>query len=514
MPRVRIDSLELGGKRVLQDIDVDLPLGELVLLAGATGSGKTSLLNTLAGLVPDFTGGRLQAALPDDLRVSLVQQSPRDGFVADTVAAEVGFGLEVLSASVRGARIAAAVEAVGIAALMHRQLKTLSGGEHQRVAIAAALAAEPDLLLLDEPTSALDPVAADEVLGLLQRLAHDHAIGVLFSEHRFDRAVHFADRIMLMHSGSALLDQTPALVGCLPLPPITVQLSGAIGLEAPLLTVAGLQKSLPPVNAPNLQELPVTNDIVIVESLTVKRADLDVLRGIDLNVGHGEVVGLFGRNGVGKSTLLHALFGDLPAVRGRVSIQGKDPSAMQGSELLELVSILPHQPIDLLLEPSVAECCSANDKRRGLNAGSTYARLVTLAGDQIDPASHPREISEGERLQVALALCIASGPTVLLLDEPTRGLDQVLRARLVEQIRVLASEGCAVVVATHDLDWAAEVCDRGYLLDAGRVIAADRIELLLSQSRLMAPTVARVFWPLPIVNISAALAALGARREP
>lgn len=494
------------GKPIFANFSLEIQSGEVLLLAGITGSGKTTLLNTLANLAPDFTGGLLTGEIRrrDGLRSGFVQQSPADGFVASNVYDEIAFGLTGLTPATIKSRVHASASAVAISHLLDRRTDSLSGGEAQRLAIAAVLALEPDLLLLDEPTSALDSVAADEVLSLLQRLAHDHGIAVVFAEHRFDRAVQFADRLALITASQLKVGSPMELVGELPMPPVSVQLSRLFGM-GDLINVAQVRKAIP-----TLDSVPSTNNensvgelFVEINHCSVSRSEVPVLDDLNLQLNGGEIWSIFGRNGAGKSTFLHTLFGDLATAKGSVRVCEKDPATLSGSELVNLIAIVPQEPVDLLLEESLSEVFTANDKRRKLPEGSTVKAAATLGLPDLRER-HPRQLSEGQRLLAALATIVASNAKVILLDEPTRGLDQQGRQILGQALTLLARDNRLVVVATHDLDWAAEVSTHAAVLESGRLVVNGSAGDVMTGSRLSAPSVARVFWPAPVWNLQQA----------
>ena len=505
-------GFEYAGRQVLRSLNWRLAPGSLTLLAGPTGSGKTTLLNILAGLSPDFTGGALTGQLewPTPApRVAFVQQSPADGFVAPIVEQEITFGLKGLPLATVSQRLASVTQALGIGDLVKREVDTLSGGEKQRVAIAAALAADPEVLLLDEPTSALDAATSDEVLSLLQRLARDHGLTVLFSEHRFDRALTFVDEVMVLEVGSLTCGTPREMARRLPQLPITIRLADLAGLASTPLSVAELRGSLPRVSAPAASpQTAAASPVVRVDAVSVKRGEKIAVQDVSVKVAPGEVLGIFGPNGAGKSTLLHTVFGDLECARGSVAVAGQQPAKLSGAALVSLISIVPQDPVLLLLEDTIDAVFTANDARRGLAAGSTHAAAERI-GFSGTSSSHPRELSEGQRLLAALACVVAGSPKVLLLDEPTRGLDQALRHILTAAIHALAADGCAVLLATHDVDWAAETCHTGLTLWQGKASAKQPIDDVLTQSRLLAPTVARAFWPAKVTTLEAAAALLG-----
>jgi energy-coupling factor transporter ATP-binding protein EcfA2 len=350
-----------ASRPALRDADLRIGEGELVLVVGPTGSGKSTLLRTLNGLVPHFSGGTLTGSVvvagrntrehrPRDLAdlVGFVVQDPTSAFVTDTVEDEIAYGMETLGvepAAMRR-RLEETLDIMGLADLRERSLRELSGGQQQRVAIAAVLAAGPRVLVLDEPTSALDPVAAEEVLAALHRLVHDLGYTVVLAEHRLERVVQHADRIVLVRDGvvSALLDPAEAMA-LSPVHPPIVELGRRMGWSPlPLsirdarrragtlrtrLSALGTGPSTGEPTAPSVAGKSADSDAALVNTdrLSVRRGVVDALRRVSLKIGPGSVTAVMGRNGAGKSTLLAALAGQLPATGGRVQLGGAVPGS-------------------------------------------------------------------------------------------------------------------------------------------------------------------------------------------
>ena len=519
----------------LHDVTLEIPEGELVLVVGPTGSGKSTLLRTINGLVPHFSGGTLTGRVtvdgldtaehrPRDLAtvVGLVEQNPSSTFVTDVVEDEVAYGMETMgldSTTIRR-RVEETLDLFGLTPLRARALRTLSGGQQQRVAIAALFAAGPRVLVLDEPTSALDPVAAEEVLASLHRIVHDLGVTVVLAEHRLERVVHHADRVVLVDQGhvSELLDPAEAMLRSQIYPPV-VGLSRLVGWSPTPLSIrdarrkaAALREALG-TSAPR----PVTDlrvigpaDAVVATGVRVVRGGRVVLDGVDLAVARGSVTTLMGRNGAGKSTLLGAIAAQhrLAGGRVRVGAEGIDPHTRSARERVRTVGLVPQQPELLLYADSVAAECAAADHDFGAAPGTARGLLDRISGG-IDPAVHPRDLSEGQRLELALAVILSGSPEVLLLDEPTRGLDYGAKKRLGEMLTSLAAQGTTVLLATHDVELAAEVADRVVILADGEVVTDGAAREVLASSPAFAPQVTKVLLPqtwLTVAEVAGALA--------
>jgi energy-coupling factor transport system ATP-binding protein len=517
----------------LSGVDLRIEEGELCLVVGRTGSGKSTLLRTINGLVPHFTGGTLHGRVVVDGRdtathppreladvVGVVGQDPRAGFVTDVVEEELAYGMESLGLppEVMRRRVEETLDLLGLADLRARPLDTLSGGERQRVAIGSVLTTHPRVLVLDEPTSALDPPAAEEVLATLHRLVHDLGITVLLAEHRLERVVPFADRIVhLPGAGAAVEVGSPAeVMATSPIAPPIVELGRLAGWSPLPLTIrdarrraAGLRRDLADLPSPTRALLPTTGapPVLRTSRLAVSYGHTVALRGVDVSIAAGEVVAVMGRNGAGKSTLLRAWTGLLAPDRGLVTVAGHDPVRLTPAELVRHVALVPQEPADLLYAETVAAECDAADHDAGRPAGSCAALLEGLVPD-LDHHRHPRDLSEGQRLALVLAIQLVSDPPVVLLDEPTRGLDYAAKRRLVTLLRRLAAEGRAVVLATHDVELVAAVATRTVVLADGEVVVDGPTSEVVVGSPAFAPQIAKVVAPLPWLTVDEVSASL------
>ena len=520
-----------------------VPEGELVLVVGPTGSGKSTLLRCINGLVPHFSGGTLHGTVtvagrdtrthrPRDLAdlVGFVVQDPLSSFVTDTVEEEIAYGMEALGvdATSMRRRVEETLDLLGLADVRSRPLRDLSGGQQQRVAIGAVLAAGPRILVLDEPTSALDPVAAEDVLATLHRLVHDLGITVVVAEHRLERVIHHADHVVLIGDGrvSGLLDPADAMVTSPIYPPI-IGLGRALRWSPLPLSIrdarrraSEVRESLALLPAPSptpTHPAPLDEGlrdgldgaVARVEGLSVRRGSVVALRSVSVEVNPGEVVAVMGRNGAGKSTLLSALVGQLRPSAGTVRLGPLDPSGAPPAEVVRRAGMVPQDPSLILYAESVAEECTAADRDFGLPRGTTAGVLRRIVPD-VDAEQHPRDLSEGQRVSLALAVILASEPDVVLLDEPTRGLDYAAKRRLVALLQQLAATGHAVVLATHDVELAAEVATRVVVLAEGEVVADGSAASVLSGSPAFAPQVSKILHPLHFLTVDQVVAATGA----
>ncbi|MFD4582950.1 ABC transporter ATP-binding protein [Streptomyces sp. NPDC058434] len=635
---------DAAGPPTVSGVDLTVPEGELVLLVGPSGVGKSTLLGAVSGLVPHFTGGTLRGRVTVDGRdtrthkpreladvVGTVGQDPLAHFVTDTVEDELAYGMESLGLApdVMRRRVEETLDLLGLAELRDRPLATLSGGQRQRVAIGSVLTPHPKVLVLDEPTSALDPAAAEEVLAVLQRLVHDLGTTVLMAEHRLERVVQYADRVVLMPApGEPPVAGAPAdvmsfspvrppvvalgrLAGWSPLPlsvrdarrragalrerlagagapgsrppgasaggsaggpghPPTTRTSAPAGADAagaapepsgtasapqappaagPGTTGARAAAGGPAERAPGAAEsardaagagrvrraaqgrggpaalfpwagrrrsagggepAAEAHDPAVLAEVTrlgVRRGRVEALRRVDLVVAPGETVALMGRNGAGKSTLLGSLVGMVEPASGTVRVGGRTPHRTPPAELVRRVALVPQEPRDLLYADTVGAECAAADADAGAVPGTCRDLVSTLLPGVADD-THPRDLSEGQRLALALAIVLTARPPLLLLDEPTRGLDYAAKSRLVTVLRGLTAEGHGIVLATHDVELAAEIADRVVILAGGEVVADGPTADVVVSSPAFAPQVAKILAPQPWLTVAQVEAAL------
>lgn len=506
---------------VLDGVDLTVDEGELVLVSGPTGVGKSTLLGVVTGLVPRFSGGRLEGdvlldgtsivhAPPRERAhvIGYVGQDPAAGFVADTVEEELAYGMEQLGLppETMRRRVEETLDLLGIAGLRHRDLRTLSGGQQQRVAIGAVLTMHPRLLVLDEPTSALDPTAAEDVLATLTRLVHDLGVSVLLAEHRLERVVPFADRMCLLTGdGRVSVGEPGELLVTSPVAPPIVELGRAAGWHPLPLSVRDARRRARDLTdrlTPPADDQPAAGEpAVVVRRLSIAHGQTVALREVDLALGAGRVTALMGRNGAGKSTLMWAVQGSGRRASGTIDVGGSDPARLTPAGRRALVGMVPQNAADLLYLETVDEECAAADGGAG-DCRRLLDRLVPgVAGDR-----HPRDLSEGQRLALALSIVLVARPRVLLLDEPTRGLDYAAKHVLAGILRGLAEEGHTVLVATHDVEFVAQAADDVLVLADGEVVSAGPVRRVVAESPAFAPQVTKVLGP-PWLRVDEVVAA-------
>jgi energy-coupling factor transport system ATP-binding protein len=532
----------------LTAVDLAVDEGELCLVVGRTGSGKSTLLGAVNGLVPHFTGGMLTGSVrvlgrdtrqhrPRDLAdlVGVVGQNPIAGFVTDTVEEELAYGMEqlALAPEVMRKRVEETLDLLGLADLRYRPLRDLSGGEQQRVAIGSVLTTHPRVLVLDEPTSALDPTAAEEVLAAITRLVHDLGVTVLLAEHRIERVLQYADHLVHLSPDGRVESGPPAeLMATSSVAPPVVELGRLAGWTPLPLSVRDARRRVAPLRDRLSTSTPRTTGqrpagddgapALRANGIVVRYGDVVAVGDVDLTLRAGEVTALMGRNGSGKSSLLWALQGSGRRDRGRVAVSaggdlvsdvahpgGLDPATLDPARGRRLVGLVPQEPGDLLYLDTVVGECERADHESGASAG-TCARLLERIAPGIDPGQHPRDLSEGQRLALVLAVQLSADPAVLLLDEPTRGLDYGAKRRLRDVVHELTARGRAVLLSTHDVEFVADTADRVVVLADGEVVADGRTADVIVSSPAFAPQVAKILSPQPWLTVRDVRAALAA----
>jgi energy-coupling factor transporter ATP-binding protein EcfA2 len=512
MSALRFDAVSFSypdaDRPALHDASVSIDEGTFALAVGATGAGKSTFLRAANGLVPHFTGGRFSGRVVVDGRdtlehapraladaVAYVPQDAAASFVLDRVEDELAYGMENLGVDPvhMRRRVEEMLDLLDIEPLRRRSVRSLSGGEQQRVAIAAALAAGPRILVLDEPTSQLDPQGAEHVVAALQRLVHDQGMTVLLAEHRLERVAGFVDLALGFERGSVEAGDPAEVIRRLAMGPPVARLGRLVGWDPVPLTVREARRlggRLAPFELP----APAVDDataaapgetLVRVAGLEARHGESTALRGIDLEVRRGEVVAVMGRNGAGKTTLLRSIVGVHEPARGSIAVDGHPPTP--GVD----VALCPQEPEVVLFAETVADEVRAT--RRARELPDDPMPVLDALGIADLAALHPRDVSAGQRLLVATAAIAAADAPVLLLDEPTRGLDPSSKDRLARFLRSHASGGGAAMVATHDVELAAAVATRVVILAGGEVIADGDPGVVLGDSTVFAPQMTRAF---------------------
>jgi len=522
-------------KAALEKINLEIPEGQFVLVVGGSGSGKSTLLRAISGLIPNFYGGSYRGQVWLDnqeisgldrynlaSKVGMVFQDPESQLVMTSVEQEIAFGLENLGLGngLMKRRVMEVSSALALSDYLRDFIPELSGGQKQKVALASVMAMQPDILLLDEPTSQLDPVAAEEIFNMLRRLNEENGITIVLAEQRLERCFHLADRILVMDKGEVIYDHqglatiaywvkkknTPFI------PPLAKLFAGAGYAQIPVTVKQGRDilrslswpEKLDDIVHSNLEairHIPGVNrnyspeDILMdIENLWFTYPDgKEALKGLNLTIKKGDFIALIGENGAGKTTLLKTMNGLLKASRGLIRFDGQDIKDKAVEDLAFSISYLSQDPNDYLFLPTVRQEILFTLKNLGIRDDGISKELIARLKLSGYEDLNPRDLSTGERQRVALAAVLVTKPRLLLLDEPTRGLDYLLKEELGQLLLELQRDGTAIVMITHDIEFAAEYAEDIVLMADGTIIDQGSKYEILANSTFYSPQISKLF---------------------
>ena len=491
-------------RETIADVSFSISKGEYVLLCGNSGCGKTTLLRHLKSVLTptgSCRGEILYNGVPleqvDGAKqasaIGYVMQNPDDQIVTDKVWHELAFGLENLGVSREtiGLRVAEMASFFGIQSWYHRDISQLSGGQKQLLNLASIMAMQPEILILDEPTAQLDPIAASDFLNTLKKINQELGITVLITEHRAEDIFPVADRVLVMERGHlaanagpreighSLFDARSPLFPMLPAPMRSFYQCGGTG-TAPLTVREGRNwltdvfgEKKPAVRTlPPLPELPKTEPALHIENvwLRYEKQSPDVLKGLTMTVPSGCLYTIVGGNGVGKSTTLRTICGASKPYRGKIQVFGKETTKYPRGELFRnCLSMLPQDPTNLFVKQNVREELEEMNPDKQARIHAAELCEITHLLD-----AHPYDLSGGEQQRVALAKVLLTNPRLLLLDEPTKGLDCGFKARFARTLKRLTGEGMTIVMVSHDIEFCAEHADIAAMFFDGQIIASGR----------------------------------------
>lgn len=511
----------------LDKINVMIDEGEFLVITGPSGGGKSTFLRSINGLIPNFYGGKISGEVlvkgknvsktPTNQMseiVGMVFQDPENQLVSNQVEREIAFGMENLcfSKEIMKKRIEESLDAVNISRLRDKTIQELSGGQKQKVAIASALATHPEVLLLDEPTSELDPGSAESVLNVIEKINDELGLTIILVEHRLERVIHHVDRMLMIDSGKILYDGSPRKLKSnnvkdwkVGMPPVTRL---ALNFEKEMVN-NGMPLTVKEARL-SLKEVLTTpkNKITWEKKESSKRVTLsmdkvffsydgekDVLKNISFNVFEGDMIALMGKNASGKTTLVKLMNGLIKPRKGKIFLFGKKISDYPLEELIQKVGIVFQDPNLHLFNDTVQK--EVEFVLRNLKVDENLIKKKTeeiLKYFKIYQYknSYPHDLSGGERQRVALASVLVSDPEILILDEPTRGMDYYLKRELISYLREKAK---TVIMITHDIETAAEFSDRVILLSEGNIISDGNKRDVLSKALLFSPQINRLIQP-------------------
>lgn len=491
------------GRHSLENVSLTIEQGEFLVLCGKSGSGKSTLLRQLKTvLTPNGkrTGEILFRGVPlkqvsdreQSEKIGFVMQNPDDQIVTDKVWHELAFGLESLGCdqkTMRG-RVAEMACYFGIQDWFHRDVATLSGGQKQLLNLASIMAMQPEVLILDEPTSQLDPIAASDFLNTVRKINTELGTTVIITEHRLEDIFPYADRAVVMEKGRVIADDTPGKVGqllfeqanpmfaAMPTPVRVYYGAGGTG-ESPLTVRQGrswLSRRFPnrpekdAIAAPSLPE-EVKDPALVLKELWFRyeKDSPDILRGVSAEIPSGSLYAILGGNGAGKSTTLKTISGICRPYRGKVTLFGKPVDKYKSSELFHgCLAMLPQDPKSLFVKKTVREDLSEMTRDK-----SSIERIAALCQITELLDSHPYDLSGGEQQRAALAKVLLTNPRLLLLDEPTKGIDSFFKETFAEILADLKKQGITIVMVSHDVEFCARYADIVSMFFDGQVLTTD-----------------------------------------
>ena len=496
-------SYPTGQGESLRYVNLSIEKGEYIVLCGKSGSGKTTLLRHLKSVLAPhgkkngeilFNGIPMQQVSQRDqsAKIGYVMQNPDDQIVTDKVWHELAFGLESLGVDQKTmrARVSEMACYFGIADWFHRDVANLSGGHKQLLNLASIMAMQPEVLILDEPTSQLDPIAASDFLNTVRKINIELGTTVIITEHRLEDIFPYADRAIVMDSGKVIADDTPRKIGkllweqgndmfaAMPTPVRVFYGAGGEG-DCPLTVREGrnwLSKAFTEV--PRIAEFSAKpmEDEIEKPALSLKelwfryeKDSPDILRGVSAEVPVGSLYAIVGGNGAGKSTTLKAICGICKPYRGSVKVFGKPINKYKSSELFGgCLAMLPQDPKSLFVKKTVREDLEEMTKDKALiNEIAATCQIESLLG------SHPYDLSGGEQQRAALAKVLLTQPKLLLLDEPTKGIDSFFKETLAIILCKLKEQGVTIVMVSHDVEFCAKYADQVSMFFDGQILTTD-----------------------------------------
>ena len=489
------------GRESLKNVNLTIEKGEYIVLCGASGSGKTTLLRQLKSVLAPhgkkdgqilFNGIPLEqvSQREQSAKIGYVMQNPEEQIVTDKVWHELAFGLESLGCDQKTmrARVAEMACYFGIQDWFHKDVEILSGGQKQLLNLASIMAMQPEVLILDEPTSQLDPLAASDFLNTVRKINTELGTTVIITEHRLEDIFPYADRAIVMDAGRVIADDTPRNIGKLlytqknhmfaAMPtPVRVFYGGEGEGDCPLTVREGrtwLSKTCPDpkVNTLPIEELPAGKDIALsLQNLWFRyeKDSPDVLRGVTAEVQVGSLYAIVGGNGAGKSTMLKAVCGICKPYRGSVKVFGKPVAKYKSAELFGgCLAMLPQDPKSLFVKKTVREELEEMTADR-----EKIAEITKICEIENLLDSHPYDLSGGEQQRSALAKVLLTSPKLLLLDEPTKGIDSIFKEKLADILCKLQKQGITIVMVSHDVEFCAKYADMVSMFFDGQILTTD-----------------------------------------
>ena len=504
-----------SAEKTLDNINLNIEKGDFILIAGKSGSGKSTLARCITGAVPYFYGGRIGGSIKingksiSDMErseraqeVTMVFQDPERQLMANVVHREIAFGLENVGVeeSKIKRRVWEALEFSNLLDLAYRKISTLSGGEKQKVAAASALSYIPGCIILDEPTSQLDPASAEEIVSLLKKINDELSITVIVIEQRIEKWFSAADKVVVMDDGCIKYDGSKSRLYNLDdnelnkFLPMSLRLSKYLGIKDMPQNFKDIRRKIGKVQFIKNEVKDEADSRILIEAKNARcfYDNDEAVKGIDFSVKKGDFLGIIGSNGAGKSTLMKSIMG-LVKYKGSIRLSGKEVSKYKITEIAKHIGYVSQNPNDYLSKDTVYEELKFTLDNMNINDYSMIDETLKALDIYNLKDRNPRDLSGGERQRAAIASIMVLRPEILMLDEPTRGLDLDVKKRLGEMLKSLNENGTTVIMITHDIDFAAEFCRRFMLMFNGEKVSCGCAEEVLQDGIFYTTTVHKLF---------------------
>lgn len=481
-------------KKALDNINLKIEKGAFVLVTGRSGSGKSTLARCITGSIPNFYGGRIGGTTQIDGRnindidnrerakeITMVFQDPEKQLMANVVHREIAFGLENVGIEENKIkrRVWEALEFTNLLDLAYRKIDTLSGGEKQKVAVASALSYMPGCIILDEPTSQLDPASAGEIVSLLKKINDELSITVVVIEQRIEKWFSAADSVVIMDDGRIEYNGSKSeLYGSdddklLNFLPVSLRLSKRFGIEDMPGSFKDIRNNIAEVEfEKNVQKVEAPGEALIeAKNVHCFYGNEEAVKGIDFCINKGDFIGLIGSNGAGKSTVMKSIMG-LVKYKGSIKLSGREISKCKITEISKHIGYVSQNPNDYLSKDTVYEELKFTLDNMKIKDYSAIDETLKALGIYKLKDKNPRDLSGGERQRAAVASIMVLKPDILMLDEPTRGLDSDVKKSLGQMLKRLNENGMTIIMITHDMDFAGEFCRKFMLMFNGEVVSS------------------------------------------
>ncbi|MCY6957663.1 ABC transporter ATP-binding protein [Clostridium brassicae] len=491
--------------RALNNIRLTINKGEIVFIAGKSGSGKSTLAKCISGSIPNFYGGKISGEISiNDVcinkisnsdrskEITMVFQDPERQLLMNKVHREIAFGLENIAVEAKNIkrRVFEALQFSNILDLAYRDISTLSGGEKQKVAIASAIAYLPRCIILDEPTSQLDPAAAEEIIKLIKKVNEELGITIIIIEQRIDKWFDIADRILVMKEGNIGFSGDKKTLYNIEdkyirdFLPSYMKFSKFIGMDKMPLSFKDARLKIEKLGL-NLKErkrenINFSNILIQIKKLTCGYENISVLKNVSLDIKEGEFISVLGANGSGKSTLLKAIMGVIK-YKGSIKVLEEEVKKIKTRNISKKIGYVSQNPNDYISKDTVYDELKFTLDNYGIKNYEIIDETLKRLDIYEIRDKNPRDISSGERQRVAIASILVMKPKILILDEPTRGLDYNVKINLGETLKDLNDKGTTIIMVTHDIEFAAKYCTKFTLMFNGEIVCYGNSEDVLGE---------------------------------